>query len=54
VEIATPHGTVRMKIAENGSFAPEYEDCRKLARESGVPLKQILAEATLAYLKNSR
>ena len=54
IEIATPHGTVRMKVAENGSFAPEYEDCRKLARESGVPLKQILAEANLAYLKNSR
>jgi uncharacterized protein (DUF111 family) len=54
VEITTPHGKVRMKIAENGSFAPEYEDCRKLARESGVPLKQILAEANLEYLKNSR
>jgi hypothetical protein len=54
VEIATPHGTVRMKIAENGSFAPEYEDCRKLARESGLPLRQILAEANLAYLRSSR
>jgi len=54
VEIATPHGTVRMKIADNGSFAPEYEDCRRLALESGVPLKQILAEANLEYLKNSR
>jgi pyridinium-3,5-bisthiocarboxylic acid mononucleotide nickel chelatase len=54
VEIATAHGTVRMKVGENGSFAPEYEDCRKLARESGIPLKQILAEASLAYLKNSR
>jgi pyridinium-3,5-bisthiocarboxylic acid mononucleotide nickel chelatase len=54
VDVATPHGTVRMKIAENGSFAPEYDDCRKLARESGVPLKQILAEANLAYLKKSR
>jgi uncharacterized protein (DUF111 family) len=54
VEIQTPHGTVRMKIGENGSFAPEYEDCRKLARESGVPLKQILAEASATYLKNSR
>ncbi len=54
VEISTPHGTVHMKIADNGSFAPEYEDCRKLARESGVPLKQILTEANLAYLKNSR
>ena len=54
VEVSTVHGTVRMKIGENGSFAPEYEDCRKIARESGVPLKTILAEATLAYLKNSR
>jgi uncharacterized protein (TIGR00299 family) protein len=44
VDITTQHGTVRMKIAENGSFA----------RESGVPLKQILAEANLEYLKNSR
>ena len=52
VEINTAHGKVRMKIAENGSFAPEYEDCRKLARESGVPLKQILAEANSAYLKS--
>jgi len=54
VEIATPHGTVRMKVADNGAFAPEYEDCRKLAIESGVPLKQILADANLAYLRNSR
>lgn len=54
LEVETPHGKVRIKIAENGSFAPEYEDCRKLARASGVPLKQILAEANLAYLKNTR
>ncbi len=54
IEVDTPHGTVRIKIAENGSFAPEYEDCRKLAIESGVPLKQILAAANLAYLKHSR
>ena len=54
VEVETPHGKVKIKIAENGSFAPEYEDCRKLARETGVPLKQILAEANSAYLKNTR
>jgi len=54
IDVATPHGTVRMKVSENGSFAPEYEDCRKVARESGVPLKQILAEATHEYLKHSR
>ena len=54
MEVATPHGTVRIKVAENGSFAPEYEDCRDLARKTGLPLKQILAAANLAYLKNSR
>lgn len=54
VEVATPHGTVRIKVSENGSFAPEYDDCSKLAKESGIPLKQIFAEANLAYLKNSR
>jgi len=54
VEISTAHGTVRIKVSENGTFAPEYEDCRKLARESGLPLKQILAEANLAYLRTGR
>jgi len=54
VEVHTPHGKVRMKVSEDGHYAPEYEDCRKLARESGVPLRQILAEANLAYLKSSR
>jgi pyridinium-3,5-bisthiocarboxylic acid mononucleotide nickel chelatase len=54
VEVDTPHGKVKMKIADDGSFAPEYEDCRTLARATGVPLKQILAEANLAYLKNTR
>ena len=32
------------------AYAPEYEDCRRLALESGVPLKQIIAEANYAYL----
>jgi uncharacterized protein (TIGR00299 family) protein len=54
LEVETPHGKVRIKIAGDGSYAPEYEDCRKLARETGVPLKQILAEANLAYQKNIR
>ena len=54
LEVETAHGKVRIKIADNGSFAPEYDDCRKLARETGVPLKQILADATLAYQKTIR
>ena len=54
VEVQTAHGKVRIKISENGSFAPEYDDCRALARETGLPLKEILAEASQAYLKNTR
>ena len=53
VEVETPHGTVRIKVAES-SFAPEYEDCRTLARATGVALKDIIAEANFAYLKNNR
>lgn len=50
-EVDTPHGKVRIKVSGEGHFAPEYEDCRRLALESGVPLKRIFAEANLAYLK---
>jgi len=49
-EIETPHGRVRMKVSREGNFAPEYEDCRRLALERGVPLKEILAEANAAWL----
>ncbi len=52
VEIDTPHGRVRMKVSREGSFAPEYDDCRRLALERGVPLKQIFAEANAAFLSN--
>lgn len=51
-DVETPHGKLRVKVAGDGSFAPEYEDCRRLAHESGVALKQILAEANYAYLKS--
>lgn len=54
VEVETPHGEVRVKVSDSGNFAPEFEDCRKLALSSGVPLKQILAEANSAYLKKVR
>ena len=51
VEVETPHGKVRVKVSDTGSFAPEYDDCRRLAQETGTPLKQILAEAHVAYTK---
>jgi pyridinium-3,5-bisthiocarboxylic acid mononucleotide nickel chelatase len=52
-EVDTPYGKVRVKVGD-GNYAPEYEDCRKLAIESGVALKHIIAEANYAYLKRSR
>jgi uncharacterized protein (TIGR00299 family) protein len=54
VEVETPYGKVRMKVSAEGSYAPEYEDCRRLAQATGVALRQIVAEANYAYLKNSR
>jgi hypothetical protein len=53
VEVQTPHGIVRVKTGDHG-FAPEYEDARKIASVSGIPLKEILAEAAYAYLKQTR
>jgi len=53
-DVETPHGKVRMKVSAGGSYAPEYEDCWALARNSGAPLKQIIAEANYAYLNRSR
>ncbi len=50
VEVATPWGSVRIKVA-GGNFAPEYDDCRRLAAEHHVALKQVIAEASYQYLK---
>ena len=53
VSVETRWGPVRMKLARrNGQLlnaAPEYEDCEKIARERGVPLKEILAEASFVF-----
>ncbi len=50
VAVQTPWGNVNVKVTAQG-FTPEYEDCRKLAVEAGVPLRQVLAEANFAYRK---
>ena len=54
VEVETSWGKVRIKIARLSSgkianAAPEYEDCRKIAAEHSVPLKQVMEEAMRAY-----
>ena len=51
--VRTQWGEVRIKIASmNGTvtnYAPEYEDCRRIAAEHHVPLKTVMQEATRAY-----
>ena len=49
VPVMTPFGEVRMKVAQEGSASPEYDDCQKLARERRVPLKDVIAAAHFAY-----
>jgi pyridinium-3,5-bisthiocarboxylic acid mononucleotide nickel chelatase len=53
-EVRTEWGVVRMKVARlaGGAIAnaaPEYEDCRKIAVEHGVPLKTVMLEAAQLY-----
>jgi len=52
--VRTQWGEVRIKIASmNGTvtnYAPEYEDCRRIAAEQRVPLKTVMQEATRQYL----
>jgi uncharacterized protein (TIGR00299 family) protein len=51
--LETSHGVIRIKSGPDG-FAPEYEDARRIAAESGLPLRRILAEAAHEYLKTKR
>jgi uncharacterized protein (DUF111 family) len=54
VAIATPLGPVRFKVARLGgatvNYAPEFDDCLRIASERGVPVKDVQAAAIKAYL----
>jgi uncharacterized protein (DUF111 family) len=56
--VNTRFGEVRIKVASMNdsisSYAPEYEDCRRIAAEHRVPLKQVMQEAVQAYLQLSK
>ncbi len=56
--VATRFGDVRIKIGSlNGtviSYAPEYEDCRRIAVQRKIPLKAVMNEAMEAYTKSLR
>ena len=54
--VETSWGPVRIKIANmNGTvsnYAPEFEDCRRIAAEHHVPLKTVMREALRAFSQN--
>ena len=51
IEVETAFGKVRGKMTSDGSFAPEYEDCKAIAAREGTPLRLILAAAADAYAR---
>jgi pyridinium-3,5-bisthiocarboxylic acid mononucleotide nickel chelatase len=54
VAVTTPFGDVRFKVARRDgrvlNASPEFDDCVRLAREQDIPLKDVQAAATKAFL----
>lgn len=52
IEVTLPQGNVKVKFSQAGgqilNIAPEFEDCRKLAEASKMPLKKIMQMAAAA------
>jgi pyridinium-3,5-bisthiocarboxylic acid mononucleotide nickel chelatase len=52
VEVQTQYGPVRVKVKELGGravdVAPEYEDCRRISRERGLDLREVMRVVTIA------
>jgi len=53
VEVATAYGKVRVKVGRLAgavvNAGPEFEDCRRAAERSGVPVKEVMAAALSAF-----
>ena len=53
VGVNTPWGPVRVKVGMLGdevvNWAPEFDDCERLARDAGVAVKQVIQAAAVAY-----
>ncbi|MCS7167865.1 MAG: nickel pincer cofactor biosynthesis protein LarC [Gemmatales bacterium] len=57
IEVSTPWGPVRGKLVHVPQgpprFSPEYEDCARLARQTGRPLVEILQTVAACYCSPS-
>jgi len=53
VTVTTPFGDVRCKVSEGpygpAQVKPEFDDCAALAKTAGVPLREVIAAALVAY-----
>lgn len=54
VHVETQWGPVQMKIArwasgEVANVSAEFEDCKRIAKDHGVPLKRVMQEAMLVF-----
>lgn len=53
-EVSTPYGMVKVKVGwldgQVRRFTPEYEDCRRIAEEKGIPLRLVYEAAMSATL----
>jgi uncharacterized protein (TIGR00299 family) protein len=56
VTVETAFGRIRVKVASRGgeqrNAMPEYEDCRRAAREHGAPLKLVIEAALAAFAEH--
>jgi len=54
VAVDTPYGQVRVKVARRDgrllNASPEFDDCVRIARERDLPVKDVQAAATSAFL----
>ncbi len=44
-EVETRYGKIRVKVSGEVRFQPEYDDCRRIAREKGVAIQEVYWEA---------
>lgn len=55
-EIETPYGVIKFKVAKTGNrtvnVSPEYEDCKRVAMEKNIALKDVLEAAGSVAIKS--